>query len=216
MKKYLSIILVILVSMINTVSCKKDSGPKDFAAVIKNKTWWGQLTNPGETSQYYCVYFKEDGNLIWSQREGDYAGKWVIDNNQVTMDFPVLSVQLKAGISDDNKLTNIVSNNSSVVANANLIANPTIALDNSQWNGMLVQSNGTSETFQMSFLSGAKVDAKVGSAAIGSIYTRSESGAVIRFTLGPYPFFAIITTDREMRGQWKTFGSYYMWQTIKQ
>jgi hypothetical protein len=215
MKKYSGIILTVLLSMTIIVGCEKN-GTKDYTALIKNRTWWGQLTNPGETIQYYCVYFKSDGNLIWSQREADYAGKWVVDKNQVTMDFPVLSVQIKADISDDNKLTNIVSSNSSIVTNANLIPNPTLRLDNTQWNGILVQSGGTSESFQLNFLTGAKVDGKVGSAGIGNIYTRSESGAVIRFTLGPYPFFAIITTDKEMRGQWKTFGSYYMWQTTLQ
>lgn len=216
MKKCINIILVVLLSMTTTVSCKKDSAPKDFAAVIKNKTWWGLLTNPGETSQYYCVYFKADGNLTWSQREGDYAATWVVNNNQVTMDFPTLSVQIKADISEDNKLTNIVPNNSSVVANANLIENPTITLNNTQWNGMLTESGGTLQAFQLNFLSGSKVDAKAGSSAIGGVYTRSESGAVIRFTLGPYPFFAILTTDKEMRGQWQNFGGYFVWETTKQ
>jgi hypothetical protein len=199
-----------------TVGCKKDSVPKDFAGEIKNKTWWGLLTNAGETSQYYCVYFKADGNLIWSQREADYAGTWVVNNNQVTMDFPTLSVQIKADISGDNKLTNMVSNNSSVLTDANLIGNPTIALNNTQWNGTLVLSGGTSDAFQLNFLSGSKLEGKVGSSAIGGIYTRSESGAVLRFTLGLYPFFGIITTDRDLRGQWKTFDNHYVWQTTKQ
>src|SRR5687767_10207657 len=99
MKKYSGIIFTVLLSMTMIVGCKKD-GVKDYTAIIKNKTWWGQLTNPGETAQYYSVYFKSDGNLVWSQRDADYAGKWVVDGKQVTMDFPAISVQIKADISD--------------------------------------------------------------------------------------------------------------------
>jgi hypothetical protein len=213
MERHSRVIVIAMLSLITIISCKKD---KDYNKVIKNKTWWGQLTNPGELPQYYSMYFKEDGSLIWSQRLADYTGKWVVNNNQLTMDFLLPAVQIKADISDDNKLTNMTANNSSVVSNANLIANPAITLDNSVWNGTLYVGVGPSQSLQLIFLSGSKLNVTVSGASIGGFYTRSESGAVIRFTVGAYPFFGIISSDKDLIGQWYNAGSYDKWQTTKQ
>jgi hypothetical protein len=158
MKKYLSIILVALLVTGLLFSCKKRSDSKDFTAVIKNKTWWGQLTTSGETAQYYSVYFNGDGSLLWSQRAGGYTGKWTINDNQLTMDFLTPAVQKKANISDDNTLKNIVTNNSTVVNSGEMIANPTTLLDNTVWKGMISLTGGIQEIFH--FTATSKVSSK--------------------------------------------------------
>jgi hypothetical protein len=213
MEKYSRVIVISLLSLITISSCKKD---KDYNKVIKNKTWWGQLSNPGEAPQYYSVYFKADGSLIWGQRVADYTGTWVVNNRQLTMDFLLPVVQIKADISDDNELINIVASNSSVVGNASLITNPAIVLEKSVWNGTLTPSVGGPQSLQLNFLSGSTLNGSVNGGSIGGFYTRSESGAVIKFTLGANAFFGLITSDKDLIGQWTSSGNYHPWQTVKQ
>lgn len=218
MKKHVSIMLVTVLLMCFITSCKKSSVTKDYTVSVKGKTWWGQLTNAGETIQYYSVYFNGDGSLLWTQRAGSYTGKWVVNNNHLTVDLLTPAVQIKADISDDNILKNIVSNNSTAVNSGEMIANPTIPLDNTVWKGMLLLSNGTQETFQLRFLTGSKVETKIGTTTLAtSPYTRSVSGAVIQFNVGAYPYFAVISSDNEMKGHWSTtIYNYFLWQTTKQ
>jgi hypothetical protein len=219
MKKYISIILVTLLSMGIIDSCKKDSTSKDYTNAIKSKTWWGTLTNPGETAQYYSVYFNADNSLVWSQQSGNYTGKWTINGKQLTLDFVTPAVQVKADISDDNTLKNIVTNNSSVVNSGKMIVNQTASLDNTVWKGLMSLGTGQ-QIFQLSFMIGSKVEVKVGATTFGTYpYTRSVSGVVIQFSLGAYPYFGIISSDNEMKGHWRTSTAstdYFLWQTTKQ
>jgi hypothetical protein len=214
-----TIILVSLLSSIIIVSCKKDKDnpPKDFAAVIKNKTWCGQLTNPGQAAQYYSVFFNADGTLLWTQQAGNYTGTWVLDSTHLTMKFNTPIVQIKADIDDDNTLKYIVSNNTTTVLNGQLTVNPTISLGNTVWKGWLSIA-GSQHPFQLDFLSASQLEAKVGSVKYGPYpYTRSVSGAVIQFTLETYPYFGIISSDKEMKGQWGgIIYNYSPWQTTKQ
>lgn len=220
MKKYLSIPIVTLMLTVILFSCKKDSSSsvKDYTISVKGKTWWGQLTNAGETVQYYSVYFNGDGSLLWSQRAGSYTGKWVVNNNHLTIDFITPAVQIKADISDDGILKNIVTNNLTVVNSGKMIANPTITLDNTVWKGMLNFSSGTPAAFELTFIAGSQVKPKIGINVYGPYsYTRSVSGAVIQFTVGAYPYFAVISSDNEMKGHWSTtVYNYFLWQTTKQ
>jgi hypothetical protein len=199
-------------------SCKKDNYPKDYNEVIKNKSWWGQFTNSGETGQYYSIYFNGNGTLLWSQRGGDYTGNWIVDKNQLTIDLPVPAVQIKATISNESTLKNILTNNSLVVNSGTIITNPTIPLDNTLWKGILSLVNGAQESFQLDFKGGSKVEPKAGANSFGSLsYTRSVSGAVIRFTGGIYPYFGVISSDNEIKGHWSTTPTnYLLWQTVKQ
>src|SRR4051812_44786780 len=99
MKKYISIILLAVTGIL--FSCKKDKAAdqpqgKDYAELIKYKTWWGMLVNKGETAQYYSVYFNADGSLIWSQRDGDFSGTWSINNKRLSIKFVTPAVQITA------------------------------------------------------------------------------------------------------------------------
>ncbi len=219
MKRCIRIILVSLLTVMILASCKKDkdNASKDYGVAIRNKTWWGQLSNPGESLQYYSVFFNGDSTLLWSQQAGDYTGIWVLHNNHLTMNFITPSVQIKADIGEDNTLKNISSSNSSTVINGQLTANPTILLGNTVWNG-LMSLGGTQQPFQLDFLSASQVETKVSGIKYGPYpYTRSVSGAVIKFNLGAYPYLAVITSEKEMKGQWGTTTyNYYPWQTTKQ
>jgi hypothetical protein len=206
MKKYLKIMLAIILSTGILFSCKKDSTPepKDYAASIKDKTWSGAFTYTGEKTEYYCVHFNTDNTLLWSQLSGDYAGKWVVNGKALTMTFDANTAQIKADISEDDKLMNIaVSNTGSYIINSGgLIANPNIALDNTVWQGLY---NGSPNSLQLSFMPGLKVELRR-SNIVDKIYTyqRSASGAVIRFKQGianpVYPFFCVINSGMEIKG----------------
>jgi hypothetical protein len=62
MKKHINIVLVTVLLMSFITGCKKNNtaSPKDYAASIKDKTWWGQLTYTGKTQEYYSVHFNAD------------------------------------------------------------------------------------------------------------------------------------------------------------
>src|SRR6266511_5776183 len=94
------------------IGCKKSDTPKDYAASIKDRTWWGIFTNTGKTPEYYSIHFNTDSSLLWSDLSGDYAGKWKIADRQLTMTFTAINDEIKADITDDDKLENITDNTS--------------------------------------------------------------------------------------------------------
>lgn len=216
MKKYLNTILLTLLLTVTIISCKKDSATdqKDYAASIKDKIWWGTLTNAGENAQYYSVHFKANGSLIWSQMAGDYAGKWVVNGKQLTIDFPALAVQVKFDISDDNSLTNITTNTVNTVNTAELIVNPDIPLENTSWRGTMPTSGGTL-IFGLRFKTGTQAILKGGGPEDVEIsYTRSVNGAFIRFKTGVSNYFGVIKSDNEIKGSIDK--TYDTWQVTKQ
>ena len=97
MKKYIVAMLFALLSTGVLFSCKKSSTPvstpKDYAASIKDKTWWGVMTYTGQALQYYSVHFYADNSLFWSQIDGDYLGQWTINNKQLAITFTISNVQ---------------------------------------------------------------------------------------------------------------------------
>lgn len=206
MKKYLSIMLVTLLLTVILCSCKKSisPSPKDYAASIKDKTWSGAFTYTGEKTEYYSVHFNADNTLLWSQLSGDYAGKWAVNDKALTMTFDGNTAQIKADISEDDKLMNIVVSNTGayIINSGGLIANPNIALDNTVWQGLY---NGSPNSLQLSFMPGSKVELRR-SNIVDKTYTyqRSASGAVIRFKQGLanpiYPFFCVINSGMEIKG----------------
>src|SRR6478609_9589040 len=121
------------------ISCKKadvstPASPtpvsRDYSTSIKDKSWWGEITYTGKTAEYYSVYFKADGTLIWSQFSGDYAGHWVIKEKELTMTFDANTVAIRATITDDDKLSNISDNTNSYEVNSGaLLSNPYVNLD---------------------------------------------------------------------------------------
>ncbi len=110
MKKHIGIILITLLFAGVFVSCNDDDVSKDYAASVRDKTWWGTLTNAGEGGpQYYSVHFNADNTLQWSQLAGDYDGQWILEKNNLTLTFTGLDVIVTAEISDDDTWTNITT-----------------------------------------------------------------------------------------------------------
>ena len=195
------------------VSCKKTDAPtpvspapvsRDYSASIKDKSWLGEITYTGKTPEYYSVYFKADGTLLWSQFSGDYPGHWAIKDKELTMTFDGNTVAIKATITDDDKLSNISDNtNSYEVNNGALLSNPNITLDNTTRVGVL-----SPLPIQMIFMPGAKVEVQLAGVVSSNqaIYTRTAAGATLRFTayylvLGTsINFFGVITPTGEIRG----------------
>ena len=211
MKKYISIISVTLMVMSITFGCKKDNEPKDYGAFIKDKSWWGTFSNAGENNQYYSVHFNADNSLLWSQLSGDYAGKWTLEGNKLTLNFTALAVKITAEISDDNMLLNISTNSPNKVYTGKLNENTNNLLDNTVWKEAINKPSA----IQLSFFSSLKVEAKMGSITYVKIpYTRSSSG-FIRFTPAfNFKFFGVFTSDNELNGSYND--AEHPWQAIKQ
>jgi hypothetical protein len=219
MKKYKNIMLVTLLLTVIIVSCKKSSTPKDYSASIKDKTWWGVITYTGKEAEYYSVHFNANNTLLWSQFSGDYTGKWVINDKELTMTFDVSNAEIKADISDDDKLLNIIDNTGAFEMNTGqLIINPNIPLDNTEWKGKII--TGTPYLVNMSFRPPLKVDIQISYTYTNNSYTRSASGAVIRADIkqvgssGSSLFFGVIISAGEMKGSEKKSNN--QWQATKQ
>jgi hypothetical protein len=211
MKKYLRVILAVIFYTSLLLSCKKDSTPKDYTASVKDKTWWGMLTYTGQTAEYYSVHFNADNTLVWSELSGDFTGHWAITNKQITITF-ASTTQVKADISDDDKLINITDNTGYYEINSGqIIANPNITLDNTVWKGTASLTTPTT----LRFKSGLKVEAELGNNVYGSdTYKRSASGEAIESELNPgYTLFVIVVSENKIRGA-DNLG--YQWQLTKQ
>jgi hypothetical protein len=209
MKIYAGALLLVLTIVLS--GCNKNSTPKDYAASIKDKTWWGTLTNTGQPKEYYSVHFNADSTLEWSQLAGDYPGKWSVNGKQLTMTFPTLNVEIKADISDDNKLVNFTDNNIySSVNSGELVTNPTISFNSTVWKGT-VTINGNETLLQLSFAPVSSVDIKIGNVVYPHSYKRSASGGAFKNGKG---FFGVITGENEMKGS--DTNANRPWQATKQ
>jgi hypothetical protein len=218
MKTCLKILLVILLPAASIVGCKKSSTSDTNVSTqsIKDKTWWGAITYTGKTTEYYSVHFNADHTLTWSQLSGDYMGQWAVNGQKLTMTITSNGVQITANISGDNKLMNIEDNTGSYTINSGeLIANPNLPLDNTVWKGFYI-SGATPLSLQLKFSPGYAITANYGTLPDHkATYTRSSSGAVIRYgTGGMYPFFAVITSENQIKGS--STSSDYPLQAIKQ
>jgi len=206
MKKYSKVILFTLLSTTVLFSCKKSDSSKDYVASIKDKTWVGEITYTGDSTQFYSVQFNADFTLLWSQFSGDYPGNWGIDGKQITMTFNGNSAIIRADITDDNKFINtVVSNTNSYIVNSGaLLANPNIPLEGTIWKGNGYFSIPTTYPYQMSFLPGSKVEIKINNIVKPLyVYTRSASGSFIRFNVGSLiKYFGVLTSDNQMKGSY--------------
>lgn len=206
MKKYLSISLVTLVLTVILFSCKKDSipTPKDYTASIKDKTWNGELTYTGKPKEYYSVHFNADNTLLWSQLSGDYAGKWVVKDNILTMTFDVNIADIKATITYDNKLTNITDNTGYYEINTGEIStNELMQLDDTMWQGPI--ELGIQKTLQLRFRPGLAVEPKHDNITVGVgsySYKILAGNGCIRITINTGFVFAVVSANNEMKGSW--------------
>jgi hypothetical protein len=207
---FASLIVVIV------AGCKKadTAAPKDYTQSIKDKTWWGQFTYTGKPVEYYSVHFNPDGSLLWSQLSDNYKGHWVLKDRQLTMSFDGNSEEIKADISDEDKLTNITDNTSaSEINSGQIISNPNIVLENTVWKGTVRQSSGPTFSMQLSFLPGTKVVLGfAGGSYPANTYTRS--GALIRMLVSGNNIFCILTSSTEIAGSNTADNTAY--QLIKQ
>ena len=212
MKKYISILLATAFLTGLTMGCKKSNSiaPKDYAASIKDKTWWGELAYTGKTPEYYSVHFNADNTLTWSQFQGDYTGHWVLNNKQVTITFDGNTIQIKADISDDDNLVNITDNTAaSEIKSGELAANSTISLDNTQWNG---NTQVPTKILQLNFKTGLQATINLENSPIKTYtYTKNASNSVIRIST---IFFGIIISGSKMKGS--IDNSVFTWQATKQ
>ena len=208
--KFIKKISLLLVITTIFFSCKKSNDaaatPKDYAASVKDKNWWGALAYTGKPAEYYTVAFKADNSLVWSQASGDTPGLWALTGKTLTITFIGNTVKITADISDDNKFANIQDNTAaSEVTSGQLITTPNVYLDNTAWKGTIPVS---AQSLQITFPSPLNI--KMGadnSTPFGPYsYTRISSGAAIRTSIGAFggPVFGVIISGTEMNG---TFGT---------
>lgn len=78
-----------------------------------------------------------------------------------------------------------------------------------------IVSSGVAQPYQMKFMPGLKVEIKVGNNSSGAYnYTRSESGAVIKFTSIADMFFGVVTSGSDMKGHYAV--PQFPWEVTKQ
>jgi hypothetical protein len=221
MKKHWKIAMIILGMITISSGCKKDnnnngSSNNSSSTSINDKTWWGMFTYAGDTTQYYSVHFNPDSSLTWNQYLGEYKGTWSISSNHLTMDFGPNSIKITADVTNDNKLTNIKTNNTSIINSGQLLANPTHeSLDGTIWKGVYSDKIGSTYNFEIDFKANSKVD--IGFDGMGAVtysYARSASGISIRtFDGDNSEWFGIIMSDTKMEGSERPENK---WQVTKQ
>ena len=212
MKKYVNILLVALLCTGIIGGCKKDSPAKDYAASIKDKTWWGQFFYTGKPVEYYAIHFSGDSSLTWSEFSTDYPGKWVLDGNKLMISLDGAASTFKATVSDENKLADIINTqaNGYNMISSEALANPAnTPLDNTIWKGTAV-SGSLIIALQLSFKPGLNVETKSGS-NFPSTHTYIMQSGVIR--VGPN-LFGVMTSATEMKGS--VDKPAYLWQATKQ
>ena len=216
MKKYPGIIFVLLLSAGILSSCKKDSdsSSKKITESIKDKSWSGTIIYTGKPTEYYSVHFNADNTLEWAQISGKYTGHWVLNGTALTLTFDANTVEVKANISGDNRLTNITDNTSVYeITSGGLVAKPDISLENTVWKGTRTNTiAGTMLAYQMNFMTGNKVEIRIGNVLDGVYsYTREAAGAAFRTGKG---IFGTIISDGEMMGS--DVNAAIPWEAIKQ
>jgi hypothetical protein len=207
MKKYSGLVTAALISIALLVSCKKsiNTARKDYTASVKDRTWSGEFTYTGKVKEYYSVHFNENKTLLWSRLSGDYTGKWVVNDDVLTMTFDANTVQVKANITDDDKFFNISDNTGYYEINSGQVMTiSTVPLDNTVWKGPI--NLGALKTLQLGFKPGYKVEPKHDNIVVGLgsySYKALAAGGGIRIEIGSGSFvFAIFESATEMKGSW--------------
>jgi hypothetical protein len=204
MKKYFRIAMIILGVVLFLTGCKKDNNSSNnSAASINDKNWWGMFTYAGDSSEYYSAHFNTDKSITWNQSLGEYKGTWSLSGNHLTMDFGPGSIVVTADLTGDNKMTNIKTNNTSVVNNGQLMTSTSEqSLDGSTWKGTFYDKIGSTYPITMVFSAGSKVDIGFdGLTPVSYTYTRSASGVTIRTAGGDDEvWFGLIMSDTKMQG----------------
>jgi len=219
--KHIITLSLLFIAVTNLVSCNKTDATtpvsKDYSASIKEKSWWGEITYTGKNTEYYSVYFKADGTLLWSQLSGDYPGHWAIKDKELTMTFDANSVAIEATLTDDDYFTNISDNtNLYEVNNGAIVAISNITLDNTTRSGSLRSS--PSIMLQMTFTPGGMVQVNFANSVINvpQTYKRTASGGSFRFlgsvpSIGVTHIFGVVTSSGEIKGTVEKSGGDLTW-----
>jgi hypothetical protein len=174
--------------------------PTDYNTVIREKTWWGNLTNPGEKSQFYSVHFNADQSLVWNQASGEYFGSWSLDGNHLVLNFPSISVVVKADIAKDSTLTNITCSNTSTINSGKMLGLTSKPLVGTTWIGTYLEGK-TSRVFRLFFKDAVNVEIMLDGVPEIYQYVVTTSGVVFRTNVKPgyaHLFFGLNNKD----GQW--------------
>lgn len=216
MKKYISVIMIIVALVSFITGCKKSNSsvPDGTTSPIVDKTWSGTITYTGKTPEYYSVRFNADNTLVWVQLSGGYTGHWTITGKTITMSFDANTVKITADISGDNELLNITDNTGSYEINSGvLVAKPDMPLDNTVWKGAETNTgSGTTKAMQLSFKPGYLVELSTGGAVVGTYsYARNAGGAAIHIGSS---YFGVLLSGTLMKGS--DGGASFPFQVIKQ
>jgi hypothetical protein len=152
----------------------------DYSTVISEKTWWGQLTNPGTQPQFYSVHFNADLSLVWSQASGDYIGNWKLDSNHLVLNFPSISVTVNADVAKDSTLTHITCSNSSTINSGKMLGLTSKPLIGTTWNGPYYDSNKLLHALTFIFSDAVNVDVLMDGVSEVYQYIVTTSGVVFR------------------------------------
>jgi hypothetical protein len=173
--------------------------PTDYSTFIKEKTWWGNLTNPGEKSQFYSVHFNADLSLVWNQASGEYFGSWALDGNHLVVIFTTIAVTVRADIAKDSTLTNITCSNTSTINSGKMLGLTSKPLIGTTWSG--TYSDGkTLRPFALYFDDAVDVNVILNNIPNTYHYVVTTSGVVFRTTNipGSHALFGLNNKD----GQW--------------
>jgi hypothetical protein len=206
MKKQFSLIPTILIFAILFISCKKETAsdsnkPKDYAASIVNKTWWGTFAYKNQTDEYYSMYFNADNTLEWDQFLGKFKGFWVLDSNRLTITFEGNDTKITAKIGEDSTLSHFSDNTDfSEIKSGQMVGNPKITLDNTTWEGKFKHLED-SISVKLEFKEKSQfLGTFMSTQFIVSDYSSSSSGGALRLSLGGRDVFLVIVSNTDMYG----------------
>jgi len=144
---------LILLASPGFMGCKKDSAKADPGSLFKNTVWTGEFNN-GDGAQPVSIEFKDGGAIIWHDLAGESSGAWKVENGGISVSLSNGN-GFKAGISNDNKLTDIQSSagSTAVMMHAELNTSAETTLDETTW---------TAPNLNLHFTGGNKVDMALG------------------------------------------------------
>ena len=187
---YRSIIAALMIALMLFSSCKKndkDTVPlKSITELFTNKSWSG-LIKYSSSSYYdpYCISFKNT-SFLWSERSGDYAGTYIIDEDErkVSLIFTSGGSSFHMQIPGEKKVDKFTYDFVYPWNIQNCEANPTAKDDivGSKW--------GIGSGTAIEFIS--TTDLKF----TGTTLPYDRIGAVIRFNTGVSLFFLVFNQNK--------------------
>ncbi|MDO6433466.1 hypothetical protein Q4E93_22830 [Flavitalea sp. BT771] len=186
---------LMLLASFGFMGCKKDGATSDPSASFKNTIWTGEFNN-GDGAQPLSMEFKDGGAVTWYDLAGETSGTWKVENGMVTVAMSNGN-GFKAGVSGDNKLTNIQSlaGSTAVMVHAELNNSTETTLDETTW---------TAPNVSLHFTGGSKVDMALGPTGSTKYpdITFVYKAKTIRFAVvnGDYRWFFVRSSSTAFKG----------------